>query len=92
MPSAYDRSLQSLIRTLTDAGATDEGAETIARCLLASDLTPREASDWIHHRQLAYPHPQPPEEYGGVLVTLVAGTRWCLSQGREDLVIDGAAA
>lgn len=49
-------------------------------------------SDWIHHRQLAYPHPQPPEDYGGERVTLVAGTRWCLSHGREDVVIDGARA
>jgi hypothetical protein len=92
MPSAHDRALRSLVRTLIDAGATDHGAETIARSLLASDLTPREASQWIHHRQLAYPHPQPPEHYGGVPVTLVAGTRWCLRRGREDLVIEGAAA
>jgi hypothetical protein len=92
MPAADDRALRKLVRTLVDAGASDHGAETIARSLLAGGLNSREASEWIHHRQLAYPHPQPPEDYGGVPVTLVAGTRWCLNHGREDLVIAGAAA
>jgi hypothetical protein len=81
---------RSVIEALLKIGATQEGAETIAGLLRESGLSTRDARDWVGHQDFAYPHPQPPQDYGGVSVVLVAGSRFCFSQGREDIVVDGA--
>lgn len=91
MRSSTNRELQSVIAVLVRAGAPGPVAESIGRVLLCSGLSAHDARDWLTHPELAYPHPQPAREYGGVLVDgLVAGSVWCLSQGREDVVLEGA--
>jgi hypothetical protein len=90
--SSIDRGFRSVVAALCEAGATADGAETIARVLLDCGLSPKEAREWLTHHDLAYPHPQSPREYGGVPVFLVAGSVWCLRQGREDIVLNGARA